>query len=93
MEVRYFCDPDTGLPHFSRHGIEAHEVDEVLGGPGEDLPATKNARMKLGQTSAGRFLQVVYVPDEDPKSVFVVTAYELMGKAKQAFRRRQRRRS
>ena len=93
MDVPYFCDPDAGLPHFARHGIETHEVDEVLVGPGEDLPAARTARMKLGRTSAGRFLQVVYVPDEDPRRVFVVTAYELMGKAKQAFRRRQRRRS
>jgi len=47
--------------------------------------------MKLGQTAAGRHLQVIYVPDEDPDSVFVITAYELHGKAKAAFRRRQRR--
>jgi hypothetical protein len=47
--------------------------------------------MKLGQTAAGRYLQVIYVPDEDPKSVFVITAYELRGKAKKAYRRRQRR--
>jgi hypothetical protein len=31
------------------------------------------------------------VPDEDSESVFVITAYELRGKAKMAFRRRQRR--
>jgi hypothetical protein len=35
-------------------------------------------------------LQVFYVPDEDPESVFVMTAYELRGKAKKAFRRRLR---
>jgi hypothetical protein len=48
--------------------------------------------MKLGQTEAGRYLQVVYVPDEDGEGVFVITAYELQGKAKKAFRRRGRRR-
>lgn len=47
--------------------------------------------MKLGQTAAGLYLQVIYVPDADPASVFVITAYELRGKAKKAFRRRQRR--
>jgi hypothetical protein len=47
--------------------------------------------MKLGQTASGRYLQVIYVPDEDPDSVFVITAYELRGKAKTAYRRRQRR--
>ena len=47
--------------------------------------------MKLGQTAAGRYLQVIYVPDENPNSVFVITAYELHGKARTAYRRRQRR--
>jgi hypothetical protein len=48
-------------------------------------------RMKLGRTSAGRYLQVIYSPDEEPKSIFVITAYELTGKAKRAYRRRRRR--
>jgi hypothetical protein len=62
-----------------------------LGSRGEDLPGTRNSRIKLGQTAAGRYLQVIYVPDEDPESVFVIAAYELRGKAKTAYRRRQRR--
>jgi hypothetical protein len=47
--------------------------------------------MKLGRTSAGRYLQVIYSPDEELGSVFVITAYELTGNAKKAYRRRQRR--
>ena len=42
--------------------------------------------MKLGQRMAGRYLQVIYVPDDDPRSVFVITAYELRDKAKQVIR-------
>jgi len=84
---------DTGLPHIHRHGVREHEVEEVLRGSGEDLQAARGARMKLGTSAAGRTLQVIYVPDEDPRSVFVITAYELQGKAKQAFRRRQRRKT
>ena len=91
MEARYYRDADTGQPHIHRHGVSAAEVEEVLRGPGEDLPGARDSRMKLGQTSAGRYLQVIYVPDEDPNRVFVITAYELQGKAKKAFRRRQRR--
>ncbi len=45
----------------------------------------------LGQTEAGRYLQVVYVPDAEPNSVFVITAYELKGKALAAYRRRRKR--
>jgi hypothetical protein len=91
MDVRYYLDPDTGLPHIYGHGVTEQEVEEVLRGRGEDLRATGTARRKLGQTSAGRYLQVFYVPDEDPNSVFVVTAYEPQGKARRAFHRRQRR--
>ena len=62
-------------------------------GSGEDLPAARNSRMKLGKTASGRYPQVIYVPDDVPGSVFVITAYDLQGKAKKAFRRRQRRKN
>lgn len=91
MEFRYYIDPESGDPHIHDHGVDESEVEQVMRGPGEDLPARRGARMKLGQTTAGRYLQVIYVPDEDCHSVFVITAYELSGKAKTAFRRRQRR--
>ncbi len=91
MEIRFYNDPDTGQPHIYGHGVTEDEVGEVLRGAGEDLRGARDSRMKLGQTAAGRYLQVIYVPDEDPESVFVITAYELRGKAKKAYRRRQRR--
>jgi hypothetical protein len=91
MDVRYYLDPDTGQPHIYGHGVSEQEVEEVLRGAGEDLRATATSRRKIGQTAAGRYLQVFYVPDAAPESVFVITAYEPQGKAKRAFRRRQRR--
>jgi hypothetical protein len=75
MEVRYYLDPDTRQPHIYGHGVTEDEVEHVLRGAGEDLSAARNSRMKLGQTAAGRYLQVIYVPDENPGSVFVITAY------------------
>lgn len=92
MDVRYFLDPETDLPHIYGHNVTEAEVEQILRGSGEDLPAARGSRMKLGQTAAGRFLQVIYVPDEDGEGLFVITAYDLQGKAKKAFRRRQRRR-
>jgi hypothetical protein len=91
MEIRYYVDPETDEPHIYNHDVNESEVEQVMRGSGEDVPAKRGARMKLGQTSAGRYLQVIYVPDEDWDSVFVITAYELRGKAKTAFRRRRRR--
>jgi hypothetical protein len=91
MDFRYYIDPESGDPHIDDHNVSEIEVEQVMRGAGEDLPAQRGARMKLGQTAAGRYLQVIYVPDEGQDSVFVITAYELHGKAKAAFRRRQRR--
>jgi hypothetical protein len=93
MYIRFYRDPDTGEPHIFDHGVSEAEVSQVLRRPGEDLPAADGARMALGQTAAGRYLRVIYVPDPEPDSVFVVTAYELRGKQLTAFRRRQRRRN
>ncbi len=93
MNIRFYRDPDTGEPHIFNHGISEAEVASVLRRPGEDLPGADGARMALGQTAAGRYLRVIYVSDPEPDSVFVVTAYELRGKALTAYRRRRRRRS
>lgn len=93
MELRFYEDPETGQPHIYRHGVSELEVGEVLRGRGEDLRATGNSRRKIGQTHAGRYLQVFYVPDEDADSLFVITAYELRAKMRKAFARRQRRKS
>jgi hypothetical protein len=58
---------------------------------GEEFSGSDRSRIRLGQTAAGRYLQVVYVPDEIGEGAFVVTAFDLTPKAKRAFRRRQRR--
>jgi hypothetical protein len=92
MDIRFHHDPDTGLPHISGHGVTEEEVRQVLEGPGEDRRGSESSRVKLGRTAVGRCLRVIYVPDPQPNSVFVITAYELEGKPLKAFRNRQRRR-
>ena len=91
MELRFWNDPETGLPHIYDHGVTEEEVQQVMSRPGEEFPGRDRSRIRLGQTLAGRYLKVVYVPDEGRSSAFVVTAFELSTKAKHAFRRRQRR--
>ena len=91
MEVRYFRDPDTGMPHIHNHGVTEAEVLQVLCKPGPVYRGDRNSRMKSGQTEAGRYIQVVYSPDPEGASVFVITAYPLKGKALKAYRRRHRR--
>jgi len=37
LEIRYFIDPDTGLPHVENHGVAEAEVGDVLRKPVEEL--------------------------------------------------------
>jgi hypothetical protein len=92
MNLRYYTDPETGYLHIHNHGIEEHEVEDILASPGEDRPARDDSRIAIGQTRAGRYLRVIYVTDPEPDSIFVITAYELTGKPLMAYRRRIRRR-
>ncbi len=92
MTIRLYIDPETRLPHIYNHNVRENEIEDVLRKPGEDRPGKENSRIAIGQTEAGRYLRVIYVPDPEPNSVFVITAYELMGKPLKAFRRRNRRR-
>ena len=92
MNIRYYIDPETELPHIYRHDVEETEVEDVLSNPGEDRLGREGSRVAIGRTSEGRYLRVIYVPDPAPNSVFVITAYELQGKPLIAYRRRRRRR-
>jgi hypothetical protein len=92
MEVQYYIDEETGQPHVYVHAVGESEVEEVLARPGEDRPGREGSRVAVGQTRAGRVLRVIYVPDPEPDSIFVITAYELKGKPLAAFKRRMRRR-
>ena len=92
MNIRYYLDPATGQPHILEHGVDENEVEDVLETPGEDRPGRDGSRIVVGQTRAGRYLRVIYVPDPEPESVFVITAYELSGKPLLAYRKRKRQR-
>ena len=92
MHIRYYIDPETGEPHIYNHDVQEKEVEDVLQSSGEDRPGRAGSRVAIGQTRAGRYLRVIYIPDPEPDSVFVVTSYELQGSPLHAFRRRMRRR-
>jgi len=91
MKARFYIDPQTGAPHIYNHRVGEDEVEDVLRNPGEDRSGREGSRVALGQTRSGRYLRVIYVPDPEPDSVFVITAYELQGKPLTAYRRRRRR--
>jgi len=90
VRLRYYIDPATGEPHIYRHNVEEDEVEDVLAKPIEDRAGTEGSRVGIGQTEAGRYLRVIYVPDPEPGSAFVITAYDLGPKALKAVRRRRK---
>jgi len=91
MNIRFYLDPETQQPHIFGHAVNEDEVADVLTNPGEDRPGREGSRVAIGQTRAGRYLRVIYIPDPEPESVFVITAYELQGNPLTAYRRRRRR--
>jgi len=93
VNVRFYIDPASGEPHVYRHGVNEAEVQDVLTRPLEDRAGSEGSRVVLGQTRAGRYLRVVYVPDPIPDSVFVITAFDLTPRAKQALRRRRKKKN
>ena len=90
MHVRFYSDPDTGEPHIHRHEVTQPEAEDVLRRPLEDRIGRDGSRVAIGQTRAGRYLRVIYVPDPEPESVFVITAFDLGPKALRALRRRRK---
>lgn len=93
MNIRFYLDAENLMPHIYRHTVDEDEVEDVLKNPKEDRPGREGARVAIGQTRAGRYLRVIYVPDQEPNSVFVITAYQLTGKPLMAYRRRRRKKS
>jgi len=90
VNIRFFIDPQTGEPHIYNHGVSEDEVEDILLRPGEDRSGREDSRVAIGQTRSGRHLRVIYVPDPEPDSIFVITAYDLRGRPLAAYRRRRR---
>jgi len=91
LNIRYYIDPQTELPHIYGHDVSEDEAEDVLSHSDEDRLGREGSRVAIGRTVGGRFLRVIYVPDPEPNSIFVITAYDLRGKPLVAFRRRHRR--
>ena len=89
MNFRFYIDPEIEELHIYRHGVTEHEVADVIENPGEDRSGSEGARVAVGQTKAGRYLRVIYVPE--PGGAFIITGYELKGKPLMAYQRRLRR--
>ncbi|HEX3582601.1 MAG TPA: DUF4258 domain-containing protein [Thermoanaerobaculia bacterium] len=91
MKLRFYIDPKTSEPHIFNHDVDEEEVRGALENAGEDRPGRDGSRVAIGRTEDGRYLRVIYVPDPEPDSAFVITAYDLKGKPLAAYRSRRKR--
>lgn len=91
MDLEFYIDPETGMPHIYRHGVEEYEVEDVLEDYIENRQSRDDLRSAIGQTRGGRYLRVIYRQDCEMRRIYVITAYDLRGNARSGYRRRQRR--
>jgi len=71
-------DPDGNVQHIAEHGVTVEEVEDVLRGTEEVVASHSSGRpITFGETSTGKYLAIVFdIVEEDPLSVYPVTAYE-----------------
>jgi hypothetical protein len=72
--------PADRLSHIFDHGMTEQEVHEVLSRPDEDRAGAGDSRVAIGQTRAGQHLKLICVNDTAGEGVFVITAFDLVGK-------------
>ena len=77
--------------HIGRHEVDAEEAENVVASARSPYPLVQGDDRYLvwGQTTAGRFLQIVFVIDPDD-TIFVIHARELTEREKKRFRRRRK---
>lgn len=96
MRVRFYHEPLWNRPTARILAIHGNDVVEkhayaVLAHPGEDLPGFDGCRVALGQIRPREsYLRVLYVPEPESGSLFVLTAMRLRGDVLRACRARQR---
>lgn len=71
-------EPEGNFEHIAEHGLTVDEVEEVLYAATEVVASQSSGRpIVFGDTSTGKHIAVVFeVVDEDPLTVYPVTAFE-----------------
>ena len=86
MEFRW---NDWNVEHISAHGVTPEEAESVVVAAASPLRREDDKWLVFGRGKGGRFLQVVFVLDEDD-TVYVIHARPLTKREKRRLRRRKR---
>ena len=89
--MRLNLDP-SGDPHIWSHNISEKEVAEALVDPLESIRGRGASIISVGRTRAGRYIKVIYSPDDFGADIFVITAFDVPAKQIRALKRRLNRR-
>jgi uncharacterized DUF497 family protein len=79
------------IEHLAKHGVQTEEAEMVVNLAQQPYPTGQpdGKYLVIGRGRGGRFLQVIYILDED-RTVYVIHARPLTQREKQRFRRRIR---
>jgi len=82
---------DWNLEHIARHGVTQDEVEMAVSQAKAPYPTARedNKFLVHGRGRGGRFLQIIFVYDED-RTVYVIHARPMTESEKRRFRRRIR---
>jgi len=82
---------EWNLEHATRHGISAEEAESIVNSTRAPFPEQigDEKLLVMGRGKGGRFVQVIYVLDEDG-TVYVIHARPLTESQKKRLRRRRK---
>jgi hypothetical protein len=87
-----FHHDSSGDPHIWSHNVSEQEVAEALVDRLESIRGRGTSIISIGRTRAGRYLKVIYSPDDFGADIFVITAFDVPPKQIRAVKRRLKRR-
>ena len=83
---------EWNVGHIAAHGVTPFEVERVVNGARPPYPEYQGDErwLVIGRGLGGRFIQVVYLTDEDDEMLFVIHARPIGDREKRRYRRRTR---
>ena len=91
MNLRFHLD-QAGQPHMWKHNVSVEEVAHILRDPLESIKGRGASIIAIGRTRAGRYLKVIYSPDDVGDGIFVISAFDVSRRQIRALKKRLGRR-
>lgn len=89
MDFRWI---EWNIEHLQEHGVTPEEAELVVLNAAPPYPEQRGESkwLVIGRGTGGRFVQVIYVFDEDDTTAFIIHARPITDREKRRYRRRIR---